>query len=102
MVQREFWASQHPTSFQVTYSIDPLRPEDPPGLLLSVHDQEREPMMNAFYRVPLNVVYEAVQQTMIAGWEGYLFGTPGGIPAATASVMRYWKREALARARRQS
>lgn len=97
MPQREFWTEQVPTSFQVTYSIDPLHPEDPAGLLVSVHDQARVPMVQAFHRVPLNVVYEAVQQTMIAGWEAYLFGTPGGLPAATAAVMRTWKRESLVR-----
>lgn len=97
MPQRQFWTERHPMSFQATYSLDPTHPQDPPGLLLSVSDQARVPMVQAFHRLPFNVIHEAFLGAVTAGWECYLFGVAEDLPKCSTPIVEAWRRESAAR-----
>lgn len=98
MPQREFWTTRIPVEFSVRYQTDPRHPEDAPTVMLVVLDQSGVAMDRASFRVPLNVLHEAVADAMGLGWDAYLFGEIGGLERAIAPAMKRWRQESLLRA----
>lgn len=87
MPQRQFWTERHPVAVRFHYRFDPTALNSDPTLSMGVYDQSDASMAWRAAPVPLEAVQEACTAALVAGWDGYLLGSPGDGPAGMARAL---------------
>jgi hypothetical protein len=86
-----------PVTFRVTYTVDPLYPDNDASLLVDVLNPNGQPVDHAYARIPTSVVHECVSDALHECWEAYLFGEVRHVRTTLARVIKRWRREAADR-----
>lgn len=94
MPQREFWATQHPTEIAWRYRAEPMDPNGPSFLTVTVYDQAGKMMEHAAASMPGQLVHEAVATALVESWEGYLFGERHAAPRALQLAAQRFRAQA--------